>query len=400
MIQKAKSVTTKEKRRPRLVSKCTTAHGAATARNVLPYTSFEVLKFRCFEKFKIDSLGRVNLLTGLNNSGKTSLLEALFLHLGRTNPSLVLILNSWRGLDIISESAESQWGSVFWQLKDSQDITLKGVDSAGYQRTLKISISRSGSVVRTETPDIDRVESIGAAQQAILFKYTDETGKEQTVTGTPVFIKAQNKVVAFELRLVPHLPPIPTSIFVACRHGSNAREEIERFSVLRKKGKDSTLLSALKIVEPRLEKLEILMYQGVSMIHGYLRGYEQPLPSPLLGDGVRRSLSVLLAIGAAENGVVLVDEIENGIHHSSMKPLWSVIAEASRTFNCQVFATTHSEECIYAAHRAFKEGVSYDLMLYRLDRKNGSVVAVKYDEATLNAALSIPLEVRGWPSIE
>jgi AAA15 family ATPase/GTPase len=143
--------------------------------------------------------------------------------------------------------------------------------------------------------------------------------------------------------------------------------------------------------------LEILTYQGISMIHGYLKGYDEPVPSPLLGDGVRRSLSVILAVGAAENGVVLVDEIENGIHHSAMKPLWSVIAEASKTFNCQVFATTHSEECIYAAHDAFKENGPYDLMLYRLDRRNGSISAVAYDEERLDAAFSIPLEVRGWP---
>ena len=88
---------------------------------------------------------------------------------------------------------------------------------------------------------------------------------------------------------------------------------------------------------------------------------------------------------------------KTGIHHSAMKSLWGVIAEASRTFDCQVFATTHSDECIRAAHDAFKEITPYDLKLYRLDRKNGSIHAIMYDEETLDAALSIPLEVRGWP---
>jgi AAA15 family ATPase/GTPase len=131
------------------------------------------------------------------------------------------------------------------------------------------------------------------------------------------------------------------------------------------------------------------------MIHGYLKGFDEPIPLPIMGGGVQRALSILLAIGSAENGVVLIDEIENGIHHSALKDLWAVIAEASRVFNCQLFATTHSDECIRAAHEAFKKSKSYDLMLYRLERKNGSINAVMYDEETLDAALSIPLEVRG-----
>ncbi len=367
-----------------------------SAEHVLPYESFEITNFRCFDSFKIDSFSRVNLITGVNNSGKTSLLEALFLHLGRTNPGLVLILNSWRGLNIISESAESQWESLFWRLKDSQDIIIKGTSSTGSQNMLAISTSTTKTIVEKKTY-LGQAESISGPQRGILFKYADENGHEQTVKGIPVFVKKDDRV-SYELRIEPALPSVYTNnIFVSCRHGSDTGEEVQRFSSLRKKEKDAIILNALRIIEPRLERLEILIYQGTSMIHGYLRGYDQPLPSPLLGDGVRRSLSVLLAIGAAESGVVLVDEIENGIHHSAMKALWSVIAEAARSFNCQVFATTHSEECIYAAHDAMKESGTYDLMLYRLDRKNGSISAISYDEKRLDAALSISLEVRGWP---
>lgn len=366
-------------------------------KDILPYAGIEINNFRCFDTFSIDSFNRINLITGVNNSGKTSLLEAIFLHLGQTNPGLAIIVNSWRGLNIISEAAESQWESLFWRLKDSQDIKIKGWNSIGLKRSLVIRSDISKSIIGGKKDHPGQAESISSPQQGILFKYTDENGREQTAKATPVFIKTENRV-AYDLRIEPTLPSVSANnIFVSCRHGSDASEEIHRFSSLRKKEKDPIILNALRIIEPRLDRLEILMYQGTSMIHGYLKGFEEPLPSPLLGDGVRRALTVLLAIGAAENGVVLVDEIENGIHHSAMKALWRVIAEAARTFNCQIFATTHSEECIYAAHDAMKETKSYDLVLYRLDRKNGSITAVGYDEERLDAALSIPLEVRGWP---
>lgn len=371
---------------------------SATEEGFLPYSSFEVNNFRCFDNFKIESLGRVNLITGVNNSGKTTLLEALFLHIGSRNPGLVMIVNSWRGLNIVSESAENQWASIFWKFKDSQTIKLVGTSSKGKHRSLEIHIGSSRSVMRVEKAHFDQAELVSGPKQDIVFEYIDEAGKKYEVKGTPVFVKKDNMTI-YELRVEPSLLPRTTmqGIFVSGHTGSNLNEEIQRFSDLRKKEKDGILLSALRIIEPRLERLEILTYQGVSMIHGYLKGYDEPVPSPLLGDGVQRSLSMLLAIGSAENGVVLVDEIENGIHHSAMKALWMVIAEESRTFNCQVFATTHSDECIRASNDAFKESKAYDLKLYRLDRKNGSIQSVMYDEETLDAALSIPLEVRGWP---
>ena len=372
--------------------------GAKTAaKDALPYASFEATNFRCFDTFNINSFKRMNLITGLNNSGKTTLLEALFLHIGSRNPSLALIVNSWRGLDIVRESAENQWASLFWQFGDSRHIELIGTNSKGSHRSLEISIEPSSAVLRGEKQYQEQTESISGPRQSIVFEYVDEAGKQYKVKGTPVFVKKDN-IMTYELRLEPSLPcATMTGIFISGRHGSNLNEETQRFSSLRKKLKDSIILNALTIIEPRLERLEILTYQGVSMVHGYLKGYHEPVPSPLLGIGVRRSLSVLLAVGAAENGVVLVDEIENGIHHSAMKSLWGVIAEASRTFNCQIFATTHSDECIRAAHEALKENGLYDLSLYRLDRRNGSIQAVTYDEETLDAALSIPLEVRGWP---
>jgi hypothetical protein len=356
--------------------------GKSPAEGVLPYASFEVSNFRGFDTLKIDSFSRVNLVTGINNSGKTSLLEALFLLMGPTNPSLAWIIDGWRGLNIVSEAAGNQWTSLFRQFLLSEPIDIRGTNSKGLHRSLKIT---TGSVA-------------GHPRQNIVFEYVDEEGKQFRVEGKPVFVKKDN-APAYELRMEPLFSPqgIVPGVFVSCHMGRNLEEEIQRFSDLRKKEKDGFVLAGLRIIEPRLERLEILTYQAVTMLHGYLKGYDEPVPSPLLGDGVGRSLSILLAMGAAEHGVVLVDEIENGIHHSAMKALWKVICQASKAFNCQVFATTHSEECIRAAHAAFKESESYDLSLYRLDRKNGSIGVVVYDEETLDTALSIPLEVRGRP---
>jgi AAA15 family ATPase/GTPase len=191
-----------------------------------------------------------------------------------------------------------------------------------------------------------------------------------------------------------HPGPV-TGIFLNSRGRTTNEEDINFFSQMRIKQRDSLLLRAVQLIEPRLEHLEILSPQGTTLIYGHLKGYSDLVPFPLLGDGTRRLASLILAISAAQGGVVLVDEIENGIHHAIMVDMWAVVAEAATQFNTQVFATTHSQECVAAAHEAFLKREQYRFRLHRLDRLNGEIEAATYDHESLEGALSIPLEVRG-----
>ena len=93
--------------------------------------------------------------------------------------------------------------------------------------------------------------------------------------------------------------------------------------------------------------------------------------------------------------MVLADEIENGLHHSVMEKVWKAIGDTAREFNVQVFATTHSDECIKAAMEAYKaEQADDSFRFYRLERTKGNGRAVSYDQEALSGALDIGLEVR------
>jgi len=113
-----------------------------------------------------------------------------------------------------------------------------------------------------------------------------------------------------------------------------------------------------------------------------------------MGGGMVRLTNLAVYIGNAPNGVVLVDEIENGLHYSVMFKIWKAIALAARESDAQVFATTHSWECIKAAHQAFTLDGKYDFRLHRLGRIDGKIGAVTYDQETLDAAIKAGLEVR------
>jgi AAA15 family ATPase/GTPase len=104
------------------------------------------------------------------------------------------------------------------------------------------------------------------------------------------------------------------------------------------------------------------------------------------------------AIYQTKGGVILIDELENGIHYSVLEKIWWQIKRASQRTETQVIVTTHSRECLQAAKAAFiKEPVNRGLGLIRLwrDSKNSDAVrAAQYDAKELDEALSLDLDVR------
>ena len=123
-------------------------------------------------------------------------------------------------------------------------------------------------------------------------------------------------------------------------------------------------------------------------------GLSRPVPLGFLGDGIGRLLSMVLAFHNARDGSILIDEIENGLHYSKLLEVWKSLDWLSREFNVQVFATTHSYECIVAANNAFTEMESSDLHLQRLFRKSGQIGAVTYTKAMLDTNIDYFWELR------
>ena len=103
-----------------------------------------------------------------------------------------------------------------------------------------------------------------------------------------------------------------------------------------------------------------------------------------------RVARLVLSIATSPKGVVLVDEIENGVHHSAMEKVWKAVHEAVMVSGVQIFATTHSLECIHAARRA----VGDDLRLIRLQPHVASRPVVDYTEEALAGAFEFGMEVR------
>jgi AAA15 family ATPase/GTPase len=153
------------------------------------------------------------------------------------------------------------------------------------------------------------------------------------------------------------------------------------------------LLDALTLIEPRLKRIAVVATGDAPVLYGDI-GLSQMLQLANMGDGMSRLASLILAIGNAQNGVVLVDEIENGFHHTMMQKVWAAIGKAARRSNTQVFATTHSLECIISAHKTFTQEENYDLLVHRLDRVNDTVKDVTFSQSDLDMAFELKMDVR------
>ena len=125
-----------------------------------------------------------------------------------------------------------------------------------------------------------------------------------------------------------------------------------------------------------------------------LEGSSEPITLRSMGDGMVRLFHLALALVNSKGGMLLVDEIENGIHYSVHEDLWKLVFKTAKDLDIQVFATTHSWDCIEAFQRAACEDVSSEGYLIRLGWKRDKVVATVYDENDLAVVTRDQIEVR------
>jgi len=110
---------------------------------------------------------------------------------------------------------------------------------------------------------------------------------------------------------------------------------------------------------------------------------------------MHRILAIAMNLANSENGYLFVDEIDTGLHYRTMTDMWRVIFQTAERLNIQVFATTHSADCINAFSEALTEEAYHHVgKLFRLERRGEQIEAVDYDYQDLAIATSEEIEVR------
>ena len=317
-----------------------------------------IRNYRVFNDLKIDRLSRINLIAGKNNSGKTSLLEAIFLLAGAGNAQLALNIMALRGIDSVSGTSqtirETFWKPLFSALDMDKTVEIRGHHASVGALNLTVTLDTPRTTeLPLEAPVGTNLAELSSAPQ-LMFSFASQ------LTGE---VKGRIRVTGQSVQLEPPHSELPfPSTFLSSRIG-NLREDAIRLGTLRKQKQGHLLLEALRVIEPKLQSIEDNSASGGPLIWGDI-GLSELVPLPVMGEGMTRIARLVLAISATPNGVVVADEIENGLHHSVLPKVWQVVDTTAKQFNTQIFATTHSFECIEAAQPFLCSG---DFLLHRLE---------------------------------
>lgn len=319
-------------------------------------TSLEIENFKCFRQLKIEPLAKVNLFVGTSNSGKTSVLEAVsMLPAKGAHPEGNI---DWMLFRNGSSEAQANDEYAKWQFHDSI-----------FEYEIVITAARD-----------DHPREI----QTVLSLATDPAiGADFSVkSNPPIFV-----------RFVPRKPTRKISVVTTSKLSAAAlARNYDRWTL--RAENDDRFVEFLQSVDSRLKSLRPMEHTGQRMLYADVRLPER-IALPLLGEGFNRLVQIYGAIIGEGADIVLIDEIENGLHWSALPQIWTGIHEAVNKEEVQIFATTHSLECIAAAAEAFKGEPKNDLAVHRLERMgNGDLHCVTMNEDELERMLERDWEVR------
>ncbi|MEG5000541.1 AAA family ATPase [Microcoleus sp. B4-D4] len=328
----------------------------------------EIQNFRCFEQIKISGFERVNLIGGKNNAGKTALLEALFLNFAPNASSLAILRYLRREPSKALEAMPDRaWDNLFYALKKDRFIGIIGKD---------------------DNNNTDRVEikvEINSLRDKIIFEFM-RNEDESTWSSTKVPARS---LMNYSISL-DEVPIIPSFIRIS------GKELTAAYDRARLDDKDSEVLKAFQVIDPAIESVESFSIGEPTL---YLRKKgEKRLPLPLFGDAINRVADIILKLVNSEHKILLIDEIENGIHYKNQREFWRILFRLAVELDTQIFATTHSLEMLQAfADVGLEPNQECSSAYFELARKlkTNQIIGSRLDLETLSYALEHQEGVRG-----
>lgn len=376
-----------------------------TKKSELLLNSLEIKGYRCFEHLTIEKLGRVNLIVGKNNVGKTNLLEALWIY-----------------------SHQGSLSSVLDVLRSRDEIQVTREDYAYEDEVLKESINNIGNLF-FQRPNLNSTVSTEAIIKTANNELSIEVGWHVNTQNDNLEISKNPNATNAKLYFVPYFssadedvekPAIGTALdairtldepfkFLSKPQNFSTTSYFVRYDGL--SGLQSSrlwdnisltdfedeVIRALQIITPNIKKLGFLSPSKNNSFRVAMARMEnqfEPIPLKAFGEGMNRLLGIALALVNCRNGILLIDEIESGLHYSVLPDVWRLVLRTAKDLNVQVFTTTHSYDCIEAFAQAVIEDEKSDGMLIRLARKEDQIKAFTFDEKQLETITKEKIEVR------
>lgn len=311
----------------------------------------DIVNFKCFQNFEAKDFGRVNLIGGKNNVGKTAFMEACYANVQAMD--IKSFVGALRSVKFMRENLNILFNRAVENTKNFMEHS-KGLSIASNANKTYFDIKESNG------------------KKSYMLRFNNQE------------IKANSNNFSFDFHLMQNISFIDSFGF------SNA-DIIDNYAAIQKQDKEDFLNDVLREFDGSIESFKVFDKLPQCKVNG------KWLELTELGDGTRHIVSLITALFACENGYLFVDELENGIHYTYLQKTWETILKLSKELNVQVFATTHSKECIEAYMRAAKKLEDRDIAFIRLSRLNdGEIKASTLDYELLENSMEQDHEVRGW----
>ena len=363
-------------------------------------SNLNIRNFRMFGELEIPRCGQLNLLVGRNNTGKSSILEALCLLAanGSTRSFSKILL----GRDEAFDRGPAPIGASFCLLHRGAP------EGAGFEL-------RTGDRVLTARPAYFRwaeEEDLPGRRLKRLGDTDDPDGAElrlevewnqgrrvlpldERLFRRPREMGLSPDAKSFQLSLFDsagEAPDLPW-VFVGTE-GLNIEEMSALWSGIALTDLQDRIAQQLRSCFSEIEGVSIIQRGVRPAAIVKVKGSDRPVALRSLGEGAHRFFCLAMAAASASNGILLIDEVEIGIHHSIQLELWRLLASMAADFNVQVFATTHNEDTVKAFGVVAEELPEGEGQLIRLQNRNGMIEAVNFDSSELAYIRTNGLEVR------
>ncbi|MEG2947709.1 MAG: AAA family ATPase [Bacteroidales bacterium] len=354
------------------------------------FKEVDIKNFRGIRDCHLGDLKQINLFFGKNNCGKSSVLEAIFLLSGYSNPLLPLNINFWRDYtkrdykDILLD---------FYQLKRENTIEISA-KAENEERFMSITTFESNS----KTVDIDQItettNNINESSYGFSIKFGPK--KEKPFQAQLIF-GAENDRTQMTPKKVKvkqdnrYKEQLVSKILLPRYQLDNSITELK--DIIADK-KENLIIEVLRNIDSRVK--DIVLIDDTIMVD---IGLESRVPVNMMGDGMRKILAILVSIIKCENGILFIDEIDNGLHYTSMQTLWASVIRSAKTFNVQLFISTHNIDSLKALQQIFEKEEfkteQQNMAAFKLIRmQNDELKSVAYDFTKFEYAIHQEIEMR------
>ena len=376
---------------------------AGNSKRTLHLPSLAIKEFRGIEDLAIPSLGRVTLFVGKNGVGKTTLLEAVRVYAARGRYRVLAgILRNREELTVgVDEDGEevtaSNWESLFHgrHTVSNPHISIGPLGKRPQLHIETVTLSEE-AVARwaRRIPDASTDEEMKAVK--IEFQGAKQELPFSILNSSAVLLHTRRGLLDSESRLPSEVrceslgPSLLSNMDLARFWDQVALTDDEARAV-----------QALNLIfDDKVERVAVIGDdRGSRRPYGRravakIKGQDQPVSLKSLGDGATRLFGVTLALANSRDGFLVIDEAENGIHHSVQRDFWRMVLRTAHENHVQVLATTHSWDCAAGFAYAATDVAEVEGILVRLEREQGQIRAVEYSEDDLQIAAQQGIEVR------